>query len=248
MPAVFVHGNPESPAIWNLLIPELDREDVITLSPPGFGAPVPEGFGATRIEYVDWLVAELTKIDEPIDLVGHDWGAGHVIGLVATRPELVRSWCFDCAGLVHPEYVWHDLAQVWQTPGAGEEAVDAMLVSTPIEERTAAYMELGMTRDIAAEVASAGNSEMARCVLNLYRSAAQPVMRELGELAPTAKQRPGRVIFAELDHYCGTEEMARTAAARMGAEVSILKGVGHWWMIEDPGAGAAVLNEFWAGL
>ena len=38
MPAVFVHGNPESSAIWNLLIPELDRQDVVLLSPPGFGA------------------------------------------------------------------------------------------------------------------------------------------------------------------------------------------------------------------
>jgi len=248
MPAVFVHGNPETAAIWNLLIPELDRDDVITLSPPGFGAPVPQGFGATRIEYVDWLAAELAEIDEPVDLVGHDWGAGHVLGLASTKPELVRSWACDCGGLIHPDYVWHDMAQVWQTEGAGEEAVDAMLVSTPVEDRTAAYIELGMTPEIAADLAAAGNEEMARCVLSLYRSAAQPVMRELGELSPNARVRPGRFIFAELDHYCGTEAMAREAAARMGAEVSVLSGVGHWWMVEEPTAGAAVLNGFWAEL
>jgi hypothetical protein len=34
----------------------------------------------------------------------------------------------------------------------------------------------------------------------------------------------------------------------MGAEVSVLSGVGHWWMVEDPAAGAAVLNGFWAEL
>jgi pimeloyl-ACP methyl ester carboxylesterase len=248
MPAVFVHGNPETAAIWSLLIPELARDDVITLSPPGFGAPVPPGFGATRIEYVDWLAAELAKIDEPVDLVGHDWGAGHVLGLVSTRPEQVRSWACDCGGLIHPDYVWHDMAQVWQTEGAGEEAVDAMLVSTPVEDRTAAYMELGMTAEIACDLAAAGNEDMARSVLSLYRSAAQPVMRELGELSPNARVRPGRFIFAELDHYCGTETMAREAAARMGAEVSVLSGVGHWWMVEDPAAGAAVLNGFWAEL
>ena len=39
MPAVFVHGNPETADIWDLLIPKLNRDDVITLSPPGFGAP-----------------------------------------------------------------------------------------------------------------------------------------------------------------------------------------------------------------
>ena len=40
MPAVFVHGNPESAAIWDELFTHLQRKDVVTLSPPGFGAPV----------------------------------------------------------------------------------------------------------------------------------------------------------------------------------------------------------------
>jgi hypothetical protein len=42
--------------------------------------------------------------------------------------------------------------------------------------------------------------------------------------------------------------MAREAAARMGAEVSVLKGVGHWWMVQDPVARAELLNDFRAGL
>ena len=55
-----------------------------------------------------------------IDLVGHDWGGGHVVRVVNARPELVRSWATDIAGRFDPEYVWHERAQVWQTPGAGE--------------------------------------------------------------------------------------------------------------------------------
>ena len=39
MPVVFVHGVPETAAIWSELIAALSRTDVITLSPPGFGAP-----------------------------------------------------------------------------------------------------------------------------------------------------------------------------------------------------------------
>ena len=42
---VLVHGNPETAAIWDPLIAELGRDDVVALSPPGFGAPVPDGFG-----------------------------------------------------------------------------------------------------------------------------------------------------------------------------------------------------------
>ena len=88
MPKVFVHGNPECSAVWDLLVAELaDRsvDDVVRLSPPGFGAPVPDGFEATMAGYHAWLVAELEAIDGPIDLVGHDAGAGHVAGIAADR-------------------------------------------------------------------------------------------------------------------------------------------------------------------
>src|SRR3954447_11410608 len=74
---VFVNGNPETAGIWSPLIAELGRADVVSLAPPGFGAPVPDGFGATADEYLAWLTTELEAIGEPVDLVGHDWGAMH---------------------------------------------------------------------------------------------------------------------------------------------------------------------------
>ena len=72
--------------------------------------------------YHAWLVAELEAIDGPIDLVGHDWGTGHVAGIAADRPDLIRSFAMDCGGLVHPDYVWHDMAQAWQTPEVGSRS------------------------------------------------------------------------------------------------------------------------------
>jgi pimeloyl-ACP methyl ester carboxylesterase len=41
MTKVFVHGNPETTAVWSELVPALRRrgvEDIELLSPPGFGA------------------------------------------------------------------------------------------------------------------------------------------------------------------------------------------------------------------
>ena len=38
-PLVLVHGDPENAAVWGPLLGELQRDDVITLSPPGFGVP-----------------------------------------------------------------------------------------------------------------------------------------------------------------------------------------------------------------
>jgi pimeloyl-ACP methyl ester carboxylesterase len=90
MPIVLVHGNPETDAIWDDLRTELGKDDIVALSPPGFGAPVPAGFSATSDAYVAWLAAALERIAGPIDLVGHDWGGGHVLRLVAAPPELVR--------------------------------------------------------------------------------------------------------------------------------------------------------------
>ncbi|SFF49810.1 hypothetical protein SAMN04488582_1021088 [Mycobacterium sp. 455mf] len=63
MTVVLVHGNPETDAIWGPLVEALGRDDVVRLSPPGFGAPLPDGFSATFLAYRDWLEAELENID-----------------------------------------------------------------------------------------------------------------------------------------------------------------------------------------
>lgn len=243
MTIVLVHGNPETAAIWDEMREHLATDDVVALSPPGFGAPVPAGFDATSDGYLAWLCDEVAKIPAPVDLVGHDWGGGHVARLAMTRPDLIRSWAIDIAGCFDPEYVWHDLAQVWQTEGAGEEAVRQM-VEAPVEAKTAQFEGLGMNKAAALSCAQAADAEMARCILTLYRSAAQPAMREFGEQFPAAAARPGLVIIATEDHYTGGETLARRTAERVGAKVAVLEGLGHWWMCESAERGATALNTF----
>jgi pimeloyl-ACP methyl ester carboxylesterase len=89
---------------------------------------------------------------------------------------------------------------------------------------------------------------MGRCILTLYRSAAQPAMVELGAKLPAAAARPGLVIIATEDHYTGGEQRARDSAARANAQVEVLDGLGHWWMLQDPQRGATALQKFWATL
>jgi pimeloyl-ACP methyl ester carboxylesterase len=78
-------------------------------------------------EYRRWLVTELERFGQPVHLVGHDWGGAHVVNVAMTRPERVRSWVCDVIGLFDQDYRWHDRAQVWATPGVGEEAMAAMI-------------------------------------------------------------------------------------------------------------------------
>lgn len=245
MPLVFVHGVPETAVIWEPLLTELGRSDAVTLSPPGFGSPVPDGFEPTSDSYRDWLIAELEQLGGPVDLVGHDWGGGHAIRAATARPDLVRRLVTDIAGTGDRKYEWHDLAQIWQTEGAGEEFV-AMQSKMPVDQRAGMLTGAGMPPETARACAEAGGDEMGRCILGLYRSARQPRMtlwadqyRELGERRPTTL-----VVIAHDDHYTGGPQMARRVAQGWGAHVAELEGLGHWWIVQDPAAGAAALRPF----
>lgn len=248
MTVVLVHGIPETAAVWDPIVPLLDQHQVVRLSPPGFGASVPAGFGATVTEYRDWLIRELeTSGAGPVDLVGHDWGGGHVLGVALVRPDLVRSWAIDVMGVFHPEYVWHDLARVWQEPEAGERAMARML-ARPGTERAAGLAGLGMNAVVAERVAAGMDETMADCILRLYPSAAQPAMARIGAELGKAAARPGLALVPAEDHMAGTERQHREAAARAGARMEILPGLGHWWMTQDPARGAKTLHRFWSSL
>lgn len=228
------------------LTERLARDDVVALRLPGFGCPRPDGFGASKEEYVDWLTGEVERLgaDGPVDLVGHDWGGGFVVRLVSTRPELVRSWVSDAAGVGDERFVWHDVAKVWQTPGAGEEYFAAEMSRTP-EERAGVLEMFGVPREIAVRMLTELDETTAECILALYRSATD-VGREWG---PDFRDipRPGLVVVPSDDAFLDATS-ARAGAAQAGAQVAELDGLGHWWMLQDPERAARVLEGFWSGL
>jgi pimeloyl-ACP methyl ester carboxylesterase len=251
VPIVLVHGNPETDALWDLLaarLAELGYDEPVRLSPPGFGASVPAGFEATAEAYRAWLIGELERLGTPVDLVGHDWGGGHVLGVAITRPDLLRSWCSDALGIFDRSYVWHPLAQIWQKPEAGEEWVAAQLDQSP-EQRAAFLSDGGMDAVIAGRVAAGFDESMGACILRLYRSTPQAVLARIGAGLEAAAARPGLAVLATQDGFVGTDEQRRRAAVRADAEVAVLSGLGHWWMTEHDGrAGAQALASFWSSL
>jgi pimeloyl-ACP methyl ester carboxylesterase len=218
---------------------------VVTLQFPGFGCDRPDGFGATKEEYVGWLVAELESLqsDGPVDLVGHDWGGGLAVRLVSTRADLVRSWVTDAAGLGDETFEWHEFAKIWQTPGAGEEFFDSQL-ALPQETQASIFESFGVPHEEAMKMAGLDRT-MADCILALYRSAV-----DVGrEWAPDFRDipKPGLVVIPSDDPFLEAGR-ARNAAANAGAAVAELTGVGHWWMLQDPKQGAAMLDDFWSSV
>ena len=247
MTVVLVHGVPETAEVWDPFVERLEalgETDVRRLSPPGFGAAVPDGFSATMEGYRDWLVAELEAIDAPVDLLGHDWGGGHVLNTAMVRPDLIRTWASDVPGVFDPDYVWHDLAQQWQTPEVGE-AVVAGFTGMSLDERTNFLVGAGMGEEVAARVAPGIDEAMGRSILTLYRSAAQPAAAKAGEHLEAAAARPGLAILPSEDAFVGDDQTRQRSAARSGARVLALDGLGHWWMTQDPDGTASSLVEFW---
>lgn len=243
---VFVHGNPEVAAIWGPLLQALTERgvtDAAALSPPGFGAPVPAGFTATPEAYRDWLVEELERLGAPVDLVGHDWGAGHVAAVAAHRPDLLRTWAIDCAGLLHPDHEWHEHARAWRTPGVGEEAIGA-LVGMPTADLAAAFTANGVPAAIATEMAEAADEDLARCVLALYRGAGPEYLGGLRDRLAAAERRPALLVAALADPYVPAS-LTPEVAELVGAVVVEHPG-GHNWMLEDPAPVADALVGFWA--
>jgi pimeloyl-ACP methyl ester carboxylesterase len=73
-------------------------------------------------------------------------------------------------------------------------------------------------------------------------------MSDAGRNLENAAARPGLSILATDDTYVGTDESRRRAAQRAGARTEVLDGLSHWWMVQAPARGAAVLTNFWEPL
>lgn len=241
MTAVFVHGVPDTHRVWNEVIHHLKRTDVVALSLPGFGTPVPEGFDAGKEAYVAWLIAQLETFDEPVDIVGHDWGALLTYRAVSLRGDLIRTWAGGGAPL-DADYVWHEAAQAWQTPELGEQMMAAM---TP-EAISPALAQVGLTPAQAEGVASHLDATMKDCILKLYRSAKTVGAEwEAGLAKITA---PGLVIFGADDPYVDMKFALRLGEKTRAREVMIIEKCGHWWESQRPAEVAAALEEHWASV
>ncbi|PQM27778.1 alpha/beta hydrolase [Sphingopyxis lindanitolerans] len=245
---LFLHGVPDSPAIWRPLLAALDLGDTPVAVPalPGFIGPLPTGFAATKEAYADWAVAEaeaLAAAHGPIDIVGHDWGALIAQRAAMLRPDLFRSWAVSNA-VIDPDYRGHRIARIWNTPILGEIFM-ALSAPAKLAQGLAAQ---GMPADIAAEEAGQwANKDKRRAILKLYRSAkglsfAHDWARDIGKLPAN-----GALIWGEGDPYVELS-VARRFAANTGVPLTIIEGAGHWAIAERPAEVAAALRDYWNGL
>ncbi|WP_300376851.1 alpha/beta fold hydrolase [Henriciella sp.] len=240
---ILVHGVPDTPAMWEPLTKALGPDHGPFLCPalPGFSTPVPKGFACTKEAYADWLVDYIEQHrqdSEPVDLVGHDWGAILVIRAAWLRPDLVRSWAVANA-LPEPSYEWHRTARIWQTPLLGE-----LLMAVTSKKRLANGLnQAGLPAGLAREEASHWTPDMRRAILRLYRSArhvADEWTRDLERLPDR-----GMVFWGDDDPFVpvGTAERF---CQRLNVPLHRNADTGHWSIVEKAGRFAELLKSHWA--
>ncbi len=242
MTTVLIHGVPDTARVWSRLTPLLPEREAVSLSLPGFGCAAPRGFRGTKEEYADWLIAALEAIPAPRDVIAHDWGSILMLRVLSLRPDLIRSWVGGGAPY-SADYTWHPTARLWQTPGAGEKAMDRL---TP--ELAAEMLKRAGVPEIEAQAAAQDiDARMKASILALYRSGRDVFC----EWAPDLSGRdvhdvPGLVLWGESDAYAGPAYADRIAEAT-GAQVVRLD-CGHWWQVERPKEAADAIIRFWSAV
>lgn len=245
---LFLHGVPDSPAIWRPLLGQFDLGATPVAVPalPGFTAPLPAGFPAAKEAYADWAIEQaevLFAAHGPIDIIGHDWGALIAQRVAMLRPDLLRSWAILNA-VIDPDYRGHRVARIWNTPILGEIF---MALSKPAK-LAAGLAAQGMPADIAAEEAEQWqNKDKRRAILKLYRSAKglsfeHDWARDIDKLPAQ-----GALIWGADDPYVPLS-VAQRFSANTGIPLTVIDGAGHWAIAERPAEVAAALHRFWATL
>lgn len=240
---IFVHGVPDTPHLWQPLIKALGLAEADYKAPalPGFGCPRPDGFSATKDAYADWLVGQMEAAGEPVDIVGHDWGALLTLRATSLRPDLVRTWCVTNA-VIDPDYSGHTMARRWATPLVGEMV---MLGMRNKQRLLPALMQGGMPADLAKQEVPLIDKTMRQCILSLYRSAVG--LRFKGEWVEDLKNLPsqGQLFWGETDPYVDLS-VAERFSKMHNVPLHIEKGAGHWACAERAEQFAALLKEHWA--
>ncbi|MFJ9034027.1 alpha/beta fold hydrolase [Streptomyces sp. NPDC102274] len=239
MPAILIHGVPDTHHVWDGVRRHLTRTDVEAWDLPGFGVPRPDGFGSTKEEYVHWLIERLERVGEPVDLVGHDWGCILTARVASLRPDLVRTWAGG-NGPVSAAYVWHPLAKIWQDPIEGDRFMSELEPESFTDDVVAGF---DVPVDLAREMVSGVDEPMKDSILRLYRSAL--TMGAEWEPALSQVSAPCLVFWGVLDPACQIEFGEKLAASLRAPEVVRLD-CNHWPVLQRPAEVATAIETHWS--
>lgn len=237
-PVLFLHGNPDSAALWHRVVARLgDRVRWIAIDLPDFGRsraaadfdPTFAGLG----RFVD-AVVEALGVDGPLGVVAHDYGGAFAMAWAALHPEKARR----LVAINHPffvgDYRWHRWARIWRTPLLGELSTVPM-GWWPIFSRSLRSGARALPEEHVREAFAAFTPATRRMILRLYRAADPAAFRRWEPRMRAATARiPTLVLWGEHDPYIP------------GWVAERFPDAGHWLPVEQPERVAASLLRFFA--
>ena len=167
-------------------------------------------------------------LQEPVHLVGHDFGGIIAAAWMASHPERVRTFTV-CNAAFSAAYQWHYWARIWRAPLVGELSMLTM-------NRLVFGLELRRgSRKLSHEQIDSTYAlltpSVKATVLKLYRAVSQPSFAGWEErYGHAAKKIPVLVLWGEDDPYIPSA-FAETFGAQRVVKVP---GAGHWLPAVEP--------------
>lgn len=241
-PTLFLHGNPDSADLWLDVIARLkDKYRCLAIDLPGFGrSEVPANFEVSLDGYARFIDALVNAIGikEPLNLVGHDFGAHFGLAWAIKHPNKVKYIAILNTSFFS-DYQWHSLAKMLRTPILGDIMIrmtNAQNFANSVRSSSPKLSDEHFQHTMALYTPKA--RQMA---LKLYRSTDPKwFMGWQDDLLKLTAQVPTCVIWGDWDQFAPKEY-----AERFGAQkVYHFPDCGHWVAAEDPDGTAKDLEEF----
>ena len=239
---VGVHGIPESSAVWQDLMAELDGEArVVVVDLPGFGeSDKPSGLDLSLPSLAVWLGDALDAHlghDARVHLAVHDIGGPIGILWAQAHPERVASLTVLNTTLFVEHFKPPLPAVLAAIPLVGRRLVAAMLASpsrlaATVQKAAGRPLDDAVLADLQAPYAQADARWAAAGVWAAYPRST-PGLRS-ARRGLRSMDVPACVVFGARDPYC-LPASARAFAERLPqATLHLLEDVGHWTATEAP--------------
>jgi haloalkane dehalogenase len=233
LPALCIHGWPQSSYMWRHLLPELASTGRRALAPdlPGFGDSPPNlpGTFERHVEAVERFRRQI-GLDRVV-LVVHDTGG--LIGLrwACDHPDNAGALVISNTGFF-PEHEWMEIARAMRTPGQGEALLDSLSrdgFGKLLAEASDGFDHRALDEYWKAFSTAGGR----RGMLDLYRSFEDDELRPYqGKLAALAV--PTLILWGQEDEYVPLDYAQRFSREIPGSQLVLLKGVRHFLFEDEP--------------
>ncbi|WP_409299887.1 alpha/beta fold hydrolase [Peribacillus sp. SCS-155] len=245
VPVLFLHGVPETSLIWKEILPAIAANGFRTIAPdlPGFGNSDCFDEISTWDRY-EQFISEFTEMLglEQLHLVVHDWGG--LIGLSWTCENLDRVLSLIISDTtISDEYKWHKLAQIWRTPGAGEQLMKQIADWDAFRTGMQPAVPFADTATLWDFFQVFRTPESSSVVLQLYRSATMAKVTQYKGKLSSFKQ-PVSIIWGESDSYIPVEFAFKLKKESLPqADIHLIKNAGHFIHLEQPDKVKSLLSQ-----